>query len=272
MKIENLTLTNFNGREFNVTYYSLQNNPQLLLKKRPLMLVFPGGSFNHLSLREGEPVALAYAAHGFDAAIVSYNLTTDPGRIYPDAALSGLTAVAYFRENSEKLGLAKDKITTIGFSAGGHVVSSMNVMAESQKWQSEYHFEHDKVLPNVTILGYPLINIKDIGFPLPPDAKEKMPSAKDLLDTAVGVTPQTPPTFIFQAVDDPVVLIDNTIEYITALRKNRVRFEAHLFNKGGHGFSLATPELATKERKADAHLAHWFELSLEWLKDRKIYV
>ena len=99
-----------------------------------------------------------------------------------------------------------------------------------------------------------------------------MPSAKDLLDTAVGVTPQTPPTFIFQAVDDPVVLIDNTIEYITALRKNRVRFEAHLFNKGGHGFSLATPELATKERKADAHLAHWFELSLEWLKDRRIYV
>ena len=137
------------------------------------MLVFPGGSFNHLSLREGEPVALAYAAHGFDAAIVSYNLTTDPGRIYPDAALSGLTAVAYFRENSEKLGLDKDKITTIGFSAGGHVVSSMNVMAESQKWQSEYHFEHDKVSPNATILGYPLINIKDIGFPLPPDAKEK---------------------------------------------------------------------------------------------------
>lgn len=57
MKIENLTLTNFNGREFNVTYYSLQDNPQLLLKKRPLMLVFPGGSFDHLSLREGEPVA-----------------------------------------------------------------------------------------------------------------------------------------------------------------------------------------------------------------------
>lgn len=46
-----------------------------------------------------------------------------------------------------------------------------------------------------------------------------MPTAKDLLDTALGVTPETPPTFIFQAVDDPVVLIDNTIEYITALRK-----------------------------------------------------
>ena len=60
MKIENLTLTNFNGREFNVTYYSLQDNPQLLLKKRPLMLVFPGGSFDHLSLREGEQIGRAH--------------------------------------------------------------------------------------------------------------------------------------------------------------------------------------------------------------------
>ena len=271
MKIENLTLENFNGRQFKVTYYGLQDNPQLLLKKRPLMLVFPGGSFDHLSLREGEPVALAYAAHGFDTAIVSYNLTTDPGRIYPDAALSGLTAISYFRENSEKLGIDKDKITTIGFSAGGHVASAMNVMAESTDWQSKYNFEHDKVAPNATILGYPLINIKDIGFPLPPDADKKLPKEKDILDTALGVTTNTPPTFIFQAVDDQIVLIDNTIEYITALRKNRVRFEAHLFNKGGHGFSLSTDELATADRKASSHLAHWFELSLEWLRDRKIY-
>ena len=95
---------------------------------------------------------------------------------------------------------------------------------------------------------------------------------KELLDTALGVTPDTPPTFIFQAVDDPVVLIDNTIEYITALRKKRVHFEAHLFNKGGHGFSLATPEVAMAGREPDSHLAHWFELSLEWLKDRKIYI
>ena len=272
MEVENLTLTNFNNRQFKVVYYSLQDNPQLSLKKRPLIVVFPGGSFDHLSLREGEPVALAYAARGFDAAVVSYNLTTDPGRIYPDAALSGLTAISYFRENNEKMGIDKNKITTIGFSAGGHVVSSMNVMAESEKWQKEYHFDHDKVAPNATILGYPLINIKEIGFPLPPNASEKMPSAKELLDTALGVTPATPPTFILQAVVDPIVLIDNTIEYITALRKNKVHFEAHLFNKGGHGFSLATPELATAERKSDAHLAHWFELSLEWLKDREIYV
>lgn len=272
MKVEYLTQKNFNNREFKITYYGLQDNPQLLQKKRPLILVFPGGSFDHLSLREGEPVALAYVARGFNAAVVSYNLNTDPGKIYPDAALSGLKAISYFRKNSEKLGIDQDRITTIGFSAGGHVVSSMNVMAESEKWQTKYNFNHNQVAPNATILGYPLINIKDIGFTLPPDANQKMPAAKELLDTALGVTPDTPPTFIFQAVDDPVVLIDNTIEYITALRKKRVYFEAHLFNKGGHGFSLATPEVAMAGREPDSHLAHWFELSLEWLKDRKIYI
>ena len=240
MKVEYLTQKNFNNREFKITYYGLQDNPQLLQKKRPLILVFPGGSFDHLSLREGEPVALAYAAHGFNAAVVSYNLTTDPGKIYPDAALSGLKAVSYFRENSEKLGIDQERITTIGFSAGGHVVSSMNVMAESEKWQAKYDFNHDQVAPNATIFGYPLINIKDIGFPLPADANQKMPTAKELLDTA--------------------------------LRKKKVHFEAHLFNKGGHGFSLATPEVAVAGREPDSHLAHWFKLSLEWLKDRKIYI
>ena len=34
-------------------------------------------------------------------------------------------------------------------------------------------FNHDQVAPNATILGYPLINIKDIGFPLPADANQK---------------------------------------------------------------------------------------------------
>ena len=39
MKIDNLTLTNFNGREFNITYYSLQDNPQLLLIEQISMML-----------------------------------------------------------------------------------------------------------------------------------------------------------------------------------------------------------------------------------------
>lgn len=272
MDVRYLTLKNFNNREFKVTYYGLQDNPNLVMQKRPLIIVFPGGSFDHLALREGEPVALAYASRGFDAAVVSYNLTTDPGKIYPDASLSGLTALKYFRDNSQRLGIDPQKITTIGFSAGGHVVSAMNVMAESRKWQKEFNFKHDEVAPNATILGYPLIDITKIGFSLNEEDKSKMPTETELLNTAAGVTDQTPPTFIFQTDDDPTVLIDNSLEYLMALRKHKIAFEAHLFDRGGHGYSLGLPELVTKNCawQLNPHVAHWFNLSIEWLEHLKI--
>lgn len=272
MDIRHLTLKNYNNRDFKVTYYGLQENDQLVVKKRPLIVILPGGSFNHLALREGEPVALAYASRGFNAAVVSYNLTIDPGKIYPDAALSGLKTIEFFRENSERLNIDPEKIVTIGFSAGGHVVSAMNVMATSDKWQKEFKLDAAKVKPNATILGYPLINIEKIGFPLAPEDREKMPAEPELLDSALGVTPDTPATFIFQTADDPTVLIDNSLEYLMALRKNNVPFEAHLFDRGGHGYSLGRPEIVVEGRQwqLNPHVAHWFNLSFEWLEHLKI--
>ena len=268
METKNLTLTNFNNREYQVHTYMLEPNPKLVEQKRPLAVVVPGGSFDHLSKREGEPVALAFNNQGFNSVVVDYNLVSDPGKIYPDAGLDVLTTIKYFREHAAEYHLDVDKILTIGFSAGGHVVSVANNMALNGDYQSKYGFAKEEVLPNKTILGYPLINIAKIGFPIPEDEKDKMPEETDLLDSAVGVTRETPNTFVFQAWDDPVVLIDNSIEYITALNKNKVRTEVHLFNHGYHGFSLARHNVQTKGREwqENPHAAHWFNLAMEWLK------
>ncbi len=268
MKTENLTLTNFNGRKFKIHTYTLNENPKLARQKKPLIIVIPGGSFDHLSLREGEPVALAYAARGFNAAVMEYNLLQDPGRIYPDAGLDVLSTIKYYRDHVEEYQIDPKKIVTIGFSAGGHVASAANYLANSKKFSQKYGYDSDEVRPNKTILGYPLINIDKIGFPLPDNADANMPFEAELKDTALGVTRETPATFIFQAWDDPVVLIDNSIEYIAALNKNKVECEAHLFTHGYHGFSLARPHTMEKDQvwQDNPHAAQWFKLSLEWLK------
>lgn len=268
MKIENLTLTNFNQREFKIHTYVLDQNPELVEQKRPLAIVVPGGSFEHLSQRESEPVALAFNNEGFNSVVMEYNLVHDEGKIYPDAGLDVLSTVKFFRDHAEEYNLDPERILTIGFSAGGHVVSVANNMATSPLYQKKYGFEKDDVLPNKTILGYPLINIEKIGFPIPEDQKNKMPEEKDLLDSALGVTRETPDAFIFQAWDDPVVLIGNSIEYIGALNKNKVPTEVHLFNHGYHGFSLARHNVQTKGREwqENPHAAHWFNLAMEWLK------
>lgn len=268
MKAENLTLTNFNNCDFKIHTYILSQNPELVEQKRPLAIVVPGGSFNHLSKREGEPVALAFNNQGFNSVVMEYNLVQDEGKIYPDAGLDVLSTVKFFRDHAKEYNLDPERILTIGFSAGGHVVSVANNMAINPAYQEKYGFEKENVLPNKTILGYPLINIAKIGFPIPEDQKDKMPEEKDLLNSALGVTRETPDTFIFQAWDDPVVLIGNSIEYISALNKNKVPTEAHLFNHGYHGFSLARHNVQTKgcEWQENPHAAHWFNLAMEWLR------
>lgn len=164
MKIENLTLTNFNNRDFKIHTYILSQNPELVEQKRPLAIVVPGGSFDHLSKREGEPVALAFNNEGFNSVVMEYNLVHDEGKIYPDAGLDVLSTVKFFRDHAEEYNLDPEKILTIGFSAGGHVVSVANNMAVDSAYQEKYGFNKDDVLPNKTILGYPLINIEKLVF------------------------------------------------------------------------------------------------------------
>lgn len=268
MKVTDLTLTNFNNRAFNVHTYTLDSIGDLVIAKHPLAIVIPGGSFNHLSLREGEPVALAFNNCGFNSVVMEYNLVQDEGDIYPDAGLDVLSTVKYFRDHAAEYEIDPERIVTVGFSAGGHVASLANSMANSSEYQKEFNFTSKAVLPNKTILGYPLINLAKIGFDIPEDELDKVPADDFVKNSALGVTAKTPATFIFHAWDDPIVLVNNTLEYLEALREHNVPCEAHLFNRGGHGFSLARTDMVVKGREwqDNPHAGHWFELAQEWLK------
>ncbi|WEV71003.1 alpha/beta hydrolase [Lactobacillus sp. ESL0785] len=267
MKLENKTLTNFNGREFKIHTYTLDEIGDLRTPKHPLAIVIPGGSFDHLSKRESEPVALAFNNRGFNSVVMDYNLVQDEGDIYPDAGLDVLTTVKYYREHAAEYQIDPDKIVTIGFSAGGHVASIANDFATSSEYQKEYHFNLQDVVPNKTILGYPLIDVNKIGFTVPEDEEEMVPEDKKLQDSALSVTRETPATFIFHAWDDPVVLVTNTLEYVAALHDKEVPCEVHIFNRGGHGFSLARGDMVTngREWQENPHASHWFDLAQEWL-------
>ena len=220
-----------------------------------------------MSQRESEPVALAFNNCGFNSVVMEYNLVQDEGDIYPDAGLDVLTTVKYFRNHAQEYQIDPNKIVTIGFSAGGHVTSFANSMANSLKYQKEFGFKSEEVLPNKTILGYPLINLTKIGFDIPEDEQDKVPQDEFIKDSSLGVTTNTPATFIFHAWDDPVVLVTNTFEYAEALHDNKVPCEVHIFNRGGHGFSLARKDMVVKGREwqENPHAAHWFELAQEWL-------
>ncbi|MEE1328552.1 MAG: alpha/beta hydrolase, partial [Oscillospiraceae bacterium] len=98
--------------------------------KRPAVLVLPGGGYLYCSHREGEPVALRYAAAGFHAFVLRYSTRWDAAGFSPLAEASW--AIGYIRENAEEWNIDPDCLAVCGFSAGGHLALSSGLLAENK--------------------------------------------------------------------------------------------------------------------------------------------
>ena len=109
----------------NLFTYFLDNSPEIdPERKRPVVLICPGGGYAMTSDREAEALAVKFMAMGYHAAILRYSVA--PAR-FPEALLQLATAVAMLRENAEKWHIDTDKIVVQGSSAGGHLAASLGV-------------------------------------------------------------------------------------------------------------------------------------------------
>ena len=148
-------------------------------------------------------------------------------------------AMRVAREHAAEWNVDSKRIGAIGFSAGGHVASTL-----ATHFDQAYVDNPDRVdmRPDFLILVYPVISM---------DAKiTHMDSRKALLgadpsDTKVRffsnelhVSKDTPPTLILHAADDRLVDVDNSVVFFEALRHAGVPVESRLFEKGQHGFFL----------------------------------
>ena len=59
----------------------VETMPQAM--ERPLVLVVPGGGYSHVSAREGDPVALQFAAAGYHTAVLRYAVGDDAAHGLP---------------------------------------------------------------------------------------------------------------------------------------------------------------------------------------------
>ena len=225
-----------------LTIYLPQNSPEMPnMTRRPSVLVIPGGGYHMCSDREAEPIALPFLQCGFAAYVLRYSVQ-DAAR-WPNPLRDAETALACIREHAEKWDIDPDRIAAIGFSAGGHLAAALATMG-TQK-------------PNALILGYPCI-LNEMDCIREFDAPT--------LETAV--TAQTPPTFLFAAADDTIVPIRHSLRFAEALDRAGVPFEMHIYEKGGHGFSLATPVVcASAESLAYCGAcSEWVRQCTDWLR------
>ena len=226
----------------------------VLEKDRPAVLVCPGGGYVYCSPREGEPVALSYAARGFHAFVLRYSTAKDAAGFTPLEEVSW--AIGYIRENAGQWHIAPDKIAVCGFSAGGHLALASGVLAKNK--------------PNAMILGYPAAsapNIPGADFLLKVlEGRNDVTDADaEKYDLISKITKQSPPVFLAATAEDMLTAY-GALPVAKAYSDLGMPYELHVFQYGPHGYSLANEVSADgSEKNLDPAFAQWLELSVQWL-------
>lgn len=263
-KVINLSDKELNGFMPTLTTYIISDNSGYATpRKRPAVIVCPGGGYEFCSEREAEPIALQYMAAGMCAFVLDYAVA--PKNKYPEAQKNLSDAIRLVRQNADEWGIDKDKIAVCGFSAGGHLAASLATM-----WDEEPIKTPDASnKPNAAILSYPVISSDRAVWHqgsfenLCGDDEQLM--ARMSLENQVSE--KTPPCFIWHTFTDTSVPVENSLLFALALKKAGVSCEMHIFPKGPHGLALANSDTAPASDNINVRVAQWVELSVKWLND-----
>jgi len=206
------------------------------------VVVLPGGGYAGLTFDfEGTQQAQFLADHGVAAFIVKYRIPSDTTMV--DKSIGPLQdaqqGIRFVRQHAKEWNLDPARVGTIGFSAGGHVATTL-----ATHFKKSYIDNPDRIdlRPDFLIAVYPVISMDSrIAHSGSRDALlGTNPSEEQirLFSNELQVSPETPPTLILHATDDRLVDVDNSIVFYQALRHAGVPVEMHLFEKGQHGFFM----------------------------------
>ena len=238
----------------------------LRVKSRPLVIICPGGGYDHVSDREAEPVAMQFAAMGTHTAVLRYSVA--PAR-FPTALVELARLVRTVRTTEEPWRAWIDRVIVCGFSAGRHLAGCLGVMWNEPWLARELECDPSLLRPDAMVLGYPVVTAFEGAHErsfrtLLGEAYEEK---RDELSLEKRVRPDTPPTFLWHTAADGTVNPRNSLVMAEALARCRVPFELHIFQEGGHGLSLAnwqtqSPNGFGLEPSAEI----WVRLAHTWLE------
>ncbi len=241
--------------------------PYLVPKERATgasVVVCPGGGYQHLAEHEGRPVAEWLNSIGVTAFVLKYRL--GPRYRHPSMLQDAQRAVRTVRARAAEWGLDPARVGILGFSAGGHLASTAGTHFDMGKPDAADPVERVSSRPSVMILIYPVITMREkshAGSRRNLLGENPSPELVALLSNEERVTGETPPAFLVHTMTDTAVPVENTLTFVSALRKAGVPFELHLYERGPHGFGLGT---ARQNRPADPILSTWPAHAADWLR------
>lgn len=236
-------------------------------KKRPVILLCPGGGYERTSDVEAEAVAIRFLSMGYHTAILRYSC--GKGIHYPEALLQLAASVALLRSRSTEWGIDRDAVILQGSSAGGHLAASLGVFWKKNPEIAErLGMTAEDFKPNGLMLSYPVITSGEFAhkgsfMTLLGDQYEEMKDEMSLEKQADG---DVPPVFLWHTLADKTVPVENSLLFVSALRKAGVSVEFHLFPEGKHGLGLADRQTSKGGSAAQPlDCAVWTELAKNWL-------
>lgn len=220
------------------------------------MLLIPGGSYSGIYEGQAEPFALWLNEQGLTVFVLRYRLGS-AGYRYPAQLQDAVEAMLQIRGNAAKWKIDPQRIGAMGFSAGGHLVSTLINRPEDGMLVGRK--QNVSPRPDLAILCYPVISM----ITKPHATSRKMligdqPDEKLIRQTSseLQVNPGLPPVFLWHTMEDKLVPVEHAQLYAAALHQHKIPHELHLYQHGDHGTGL----IGTKHP--------WFADLLFWLKAR----
>ena len=241
--------------------------------KRNAILIIPGGGYGVVCPeREGEPVALAYMAYGFNAFVLNYRVG-GADDVYPKQLIDAGRAIVYIKKNAVRFGIDPERVFVVGFSAGGHLSGSCAIMYNAPEVKSELGIVGDENKPCGAILAYPVVsantavtNKKSFQNLLGKPFDELTADERKRFSLETAVDENSAPMFIWHTAEDRIVPLDGTLLLIQAAKDAGVNVSAHIYPYGPHAIALGNKITEYGIENSNQPLAErWLSDSVDWI-------
>lgn len=231
------------------------------------VVICPGGGYRILAYdKEGTDFAKWLNSKGIAGIVLKYRLPISKSNIinHKSPLLDAQRAIRLTRYHANEWNIKKDKIGIMGFSAGGHLASTVGTHFDTGDTNASDPVESLSSRPDFMILVYPVITFneayKHTGSQTALLGENPDPELVQYYSNELQVKKDTPPAFIVHAGDDAAVPVENSLFFYQALKNKGISAELHIYPEGGHGFSLAIGR---------GYLETWPDRCIDWLKSLK---
>lgn len=238
------------------------------------VIVCAGGAYTDVSLdNEGYPTCEFLQAHGISAFALKYRVWPYQ---YPCAFLDLRRAICYIKYHAKEFGIDPDKVSVLGFSAGGNLVATTSFLFKElpdiPNYIPDEIDEIDATVASVApiypeLCGDRFLTALQFGERVLLD-DEYAKEVTSKMELTHYVTKDSPPIFLCACRDDTVVDPVNVLNMAKAYHDVNGKYEIHLFTEGGHGFGVTQENVPPMYGHNGFNMdgtKDWIRLYITWL-------